>query len=115
MSLKKQVKEMKIDMVRKEEELETYKRSVKQTKMIEHDIELKAFKDECTRLRHLLEDTLRNGGSKEKTTLSSTPGIDRSQILEKKLQEREFMLANARNDAVQLSQNLQKKQEEIET
>ena len=78
MSLKKQVKELKMEMIRKDDELETYKRSVKQTKMVEHEVELKAFKDECTRLRHLLEDTIRNGGTKEKTTLSSTPGIDRS-------------------------------------
>jgi hypothetical protein len=51
MSLKKQVKEQRFDIQRKDEELELFKKNIKATKLIEVDTEMKQYKDECVRMR----------------------------------------------------------------
>jgi uncharacterized coiled-coil DUF342 family protein len=61
MSLKKQVKELKTECIRKEEELEQIRKSLKNTKHQEYDIEVKAYIDECQRLRQVLTDMLQAG------------------------------------------------------
>lgn len=58
MSLKKQIKDLKSDNQRKEEELELIRKNIKNTKMMEIEIEIKNYQDECTRLRHKLEELL---------------------------------------------------------
>ena len=55
MSLKKQVKEQKSELAKKEEELSLAKRNIKNTKFFEMDQELKLYRDELIRLRYLLE------------------------------------------------------------
>lgn len=55
MSLKKQVKEYKGELLKKEEELLTVKKNIKNTKFYEMDQEMKLYKDELIRLRYLLE------------------------------------------------------------
>ena len=55
MSLKKQVKEMKAELGKREEELAQAKKSIKNTKFYEMDQEIKLYKDELIRLRYLLE------------------------------------------------------------
>jgi hypothetical protein len=60
MSLKKQVKEMKTEMQKKDEELENLRKNIKNTKVSEIDIEIKTYKDECLRLRHLIDDLMTN-------------------------------------------------------
>ena len=55
MSLKKQVKELKNDVAKKEEELAQAKKNIKNTKFYELDTENKMYKDELIRLRYLLE------------------------------------------------------------
>lgn len=51
MSLKKQVKEQKFEIFKKDEELEMFKKNIKGTKIAEIEIEIKTYKDECQRLR----------------------------------------------------------------
>jgi molecular chaperone GrpE (heat shock protein) len=63
MSLKKQVKELKFECLRKEEELESLKKSLKNTRQQEMDIEVKAYIDECSRMRQLFQDMLTQGAS----------------------------------------------------
>lgn len=58
MSLKKQVKELKAECLRKEEELEQIRKSLKNTKHQEYEIEVKAYIEECQRLRQVLGDML---------------------------------------------------------
>jgi thioesterase domain-containing protein len=55
MSLKKQVKEQKAEIIKKDEELITSKKNIKNTKFYEMDQEMKLYKDELIRLRYLLE------------------------------------------------------------
>ena len=47
MSLKKQVKELKFECIKKDEELETVKKSLKNTRQQEIDVEIKTYIDEC--------------------------------------------------------------------
>ena len=63
MSLKKQVKELKFECLRKEEELDSIKKGLKNTRQQEIDVEIKTYIDECQRLRQLLSDMLREGPS----------------------------------------------------
>lgn len=55
MSLKKQVKEQKAELIKKDEELVGVKKNIKNTKFYEMDQEMKLYKDELIRLRYLLE------------------------------------------------------------
>ena len=61
MSLKKQVKELKIECLKKDEELETIKKSLKNTRYQEIEVEIKSYIDECQRLRNLLSSMLTEG------------------------------------------------------
>ena len=61
MSLKKQVKELKAECQKKEEDLDNVRKSLKNTRQQEIDIEIKTYIDECQRLKQLLSDMLRDG------------------------------------------------------
>ena len=60
MSLKKQVKELRAELLKREEELALAKRNIKNTKFFEMDQELKLYRDELIRLRYLLEQAYQN-------------------------------------------------------
>lgn len=47
-ALKRQIRDLKIDSGRKENELTTLKRTLKNTKLHEFEIEMKLYVDECT-------------------------------------------------------------------
>ena len=51
---------MKSDMYRKDEELENLRKNIKNTKQVEVDIEIKTYKDECLRLRHVIDEFMNN-------------------------------------------------------
>jgi hypothetical protein len=55
MSLKKQVKELKADVNRKDDELLMIKKNMKQTRIFELENEIKVYKDELLRMRYLCE------------------------------------------------------------
>ena len=61
MSLKKQVKELKAEIMKKEEELTQSKKNIKNTKFYEMEQEMKVYKDELIRLRYVLESTFSGG------------------------------------------------------
>lgn len=61
MSLKKQIRDLKTDNQKKEEELEQIRKNIKNTKVQEIEMENKTYKDECTRLRHKLEELMQSG------------------------------------------------------
>jgi len=48
-------------MQRKDEELDLYKRNIKGTKIQEIEVEVKAYKEECNRLRIMIEELLSQG------------------------------------------------------
>jgi hypothetical protein len=55
MSLKKQIKELKSDILRRDEEISLNKRNVRHTKFYEMESEIKLYKEELARLRFMLE------------------------------------------------------------
>lgn len=59
-SLKVQVKELKSDIKKKDDESTKLKRSLKATNIQELEVEMKLYVDECTRLRHMLEESYKN-------------------------------------------------------
>lgn len=61
MSLKKQLKEAKADIQRRDEELEVLKKNIKTTQKVEQEVELKAYQDELLRMRFLMEDLMKEG------------------------------------------------------
>ena len=54
---------MKVDVIKKDEELDILRRNIKNSKYVEIEVENKAYKDECSRLRNMLEDLMNNGQS----------------------------------------------------
>lgn len=59
-SLKNHIKEMKSELIKKDEEMSKIKRSLKATNIQELEVEMKLYVDECTRLRHMLEESYKN-------------------------------------------------------
>lgn len=59
-SLKKHVKEMRSELKKKDEEMTKIKRTLKATNIQELEVEMKLYVDECTRLRHMLEESYKN-------------------------------------------------------
>ena len=57
--LKHNIKEQKVALKLKEDEILQLRKNIKSTKNFELEIEIKGYKDECTRLRHLLEEAFR--------------------------------------------------------
>jgi hypothetical protein len=47
-------------MFKKDEELENLRKNIKNTKANEIDIEIKTYKDECLRMRNMLDDMMTN-------------------------------------------------------
>ena len=63
MSLKKQVKEMKGEVQKKEDEIDMMKKNIKISKVHEMETEVKTYKEECLRLRRLIDDMMKQGSS----------------------------------------------------
>ena len=59
-NLKKKIKDLHTSNLSKNDEIEALKRSIKSTKINEIEVELKMYMDECTRLRHSLEEVIRS-------------------------------------------------------
>ena len=60
-SLKLAIKDLKTELGDKEEELKALRKNLKSTKVTEIEIEVQAYIDECTRLRHHLEEVMTTG------------------------------------------------------
>lgn len=72
--LKKTIKDLKIELSNKENEITKFKKTLKYTKIIEMELEVKAYIDECTRLKHHLEEII------EQTETSSKDNFQRDKI-----------------------------------
>lgn len=57
-NLKQSIKELKDQIKNKEDEIALLKKSIKSTKLSEIEIEMQSYADECTRLRHHLEEIM---------------------------------------------------------
>lgn len=110
MCLKKQVKELKFDLGRREEELDILRKNIKGTKIQEIEIEIKAYKDECSRLRLVLEDIMRSGGDHP---LMSQASNDKIQNLEEQLRDKDFIIQRLSKEKEELNENLNTRNEEL--
>ena len=68
----------------KAEENEALKRNIKSTKIAEIEIEMKMYMDECTRLRHQLEEVI-----KSKDTFADPEEL---RAIEEKFQQQEILI-----------------------
>lgn len=92
-NLKNHVKELKQDMKKKDEELNKLKRSLKATNIQELEVEMKLYVDECTRLRHMLEESYKN---------SMDP--NEMQKLQEQFQMQDNYLVNLQNENQELAE-----------
>lgn len=106
MSLKKQVKELKFETLRKDEELDMIKKSLKNTKQQEIEVEVQGYIDESQRLRKLLAEMLEQG---PKHSLFQ----ERLSQLEQQRQTNEYLVASLQAQNQDLARALQQRDEEL--
>ena len=63
MSLKKQIRELKYEVAKRDEELEVLRKNIKNTRTKEVEQEIQIYHDECLRLRSVIEDVIKQGAS----------------------------------------------------
>lgn len=88
LNLKRRVKEMQAVVAAKAEELELLKRNMKTTKSAELEAEVRAYTEECQRLRGQLEEVI-----KSKDTFADP---DEIRLIEDRFQAQEQVIANLR-------------------
>lgn len=103
-SLKKQVKDLRTEKSAKEEELNNLKKKTKVTKLQEMEVEIKMYIDECTRLRHLLEEVIQQ---------KSMVGQEDINMIEQKLNQQNNMLRISKQENMQLMQKNKSLEDEL--
>lgn len=104
-ALKNQIKNMKNELRLKEEETTKMKKNIKITRIQEAEIEMRMFSDECTRLKHLIEEIV-----KQKAIGYTMQDIN---ALGEKINKQTSLLNNIQQENKQMSSILQKKEEEL--
>lgn len=99
-SLKNQVKDLRTEMKKRDEEMNKLKRSLKATNIQELEVEMKLYVDECTRLRHMLEESYKN--SMDPMEL---------QKLQEQFQIQDNYLVNLQNENQELAETCAKMQQ----
>lgn len=90
MSLKKQIRELKFEVVKRDEELEVLRKNIRNTRTQEVEQELQTYHDECLRLRTVVEELLQQGAAHP---LHNQAMLERVQELEAQLAQKDMMLA----------------------
>ena len=57
--LKQNIKDLRTEMQNKDQQIQTQKQNMKLSKYLELELDVKAYMDECTRLKHYLEEVLK--------------------------------------------------------
>ena len=114
--LKKNIKDLKVEVSLKDEEILKHKKNIKLTKIFEIELEMKAYIDECTRLRHHLEESLKQKAESEYMSnsdfSSDTKSINLFKIIEDNQKEILKLKEKVRFDS-EISENIPKMKEEI--
>lgn len=63
MSLKKQIRELKYEVLKRDEELEVLRKNMKSTKSRELEQEIETYREECLRLRAIMEELIAEGAN----------------------------------------------------
>jgi hypothetical protein len=101
LNLKRKIKELQQDALIRQDEVESLKRNIKNTKIAEIEVEMKMYIDECTRLRHQLEEVI-----KSKDTFADPEEL---KIIEEKFQQQEIIITSMKNENQELAMAFQKK------
>jgi len=104
-ALKKQLKESKDEIRAKEEEIKKLKKSLKITRLQETEVEIKMFADECTRLKHIIEEIMKQKAA------GYTP--EDVALIEEKINQQDSMIHSIKQQNNEMSEVLKKKDEEI--
>lgn len=101
-NLKLSIKDLKDQIKSKEDEISKLRKNVKNTKMVEIDVEIQSYIDECTRLRHHLEEVM----TQKKITYESLE-------YEERLYRQNIDINNLRQENQEYSYNLERAREEM--
>ncbi|OMJ86097.1 hypothetical protein SteCoe_12453 [Stentor coeruleus] len=101
-NLKSSIKDLKNEISIKNDEIIKLKRNIRSTKLNEIELEVQAYIDECTRLRHHLEEIMRQ---------RDTPQL--SQIPEERTTQTSFLVNNLKKENEDLNTALKIGNEEI--
>ncbi|CAG9331210.1 unnamed protein product [Blepharisma stoltei] len=97
--LKNTNKELKNEILKKEQEISIIRRNVKATKVEELEVEIKAYIDECTRLKHNLEEALAER--------------DQPKLLDENYYQQAFIIENLTKENQELKSVVEKNKEAI--
>ena len=104
-ALKKQLKDTKDEIRAKEDEIKKLKNSLKITRLQETEVEIKMFSDECTRLKHIIEEIVkqRNAGYSPEDVA----------MIEDKIVQQEALIKIVKQENTEITEAVKKKDEEI--
>lgn len=105
-NLKRRIKEMQIVIGSKTEELELVRRNMKGTRFQEMEVELRAFAEECQRLRAQLEEVI-----KSKDTFADPEEL---KAIEQRFQAQDMLIGQLRHDNGELAAVIARKEEETQ-
>jgi len=104
-ALKKQLREMKDDIRNKDEDAKKMRKNLKITRLQETEIEIRMFSDECTRLKHIIEEIM-----KQKASGYSPQDVA---ALEERINQQAALIKNIKQENGEMANAVQKKDEEI--
>ena len=103
-ALKKQIRDMKDEIRQKEEEAKKFRKNLKITKIQETEVEIKMFSDECTRLKHIIEEIVKQ------KSVGYTP--QEVAAIEDKINQQAMLLKKIKQENTEMATVIQKKEEE---
>ena len=95
---------MQTEITSKQDEVDALKRNIKNTKIAEIEVEMKMYMDECTRLRHQLEEVI-----KSKDTFADPEEL---KVIEEKFQQQEMLINTMKNENNELAMAYQRKEDD---
>jgi len=104
-ALKNQIRDNKEDLRLKEEEIKVLRKSLKVTRVQEMEVEIKMFADERTRLKHIIEEIIKQRAA----TYSAKDLVE----FEGKIVQQETLLANLRQENADIANAIKGKDEEL--
>jgi chromosome segregation ATPase len=104
-ALKTQIRDNKEDLRIKEEEIKQLRKSLKVTRVQEMEVEIKMFADECTRLKHIIEEIMKQRAA----TYSAEDLVE----FEGKIVQQDLLLAKLRQENADIANAVKGKDEEL--
>ena len=92
-ALKKRVKELSTLNTSKSSEIQTIRRSVKLTKLYEAEVEIKAYQDECQRLREVIDEVQNKCSGTSELPVGQPTAAQNSSVAKKLREENDELLS----------------------